>query len=169
MDDPLRAGDLIFVRGHMYSLVDDVIKLGEWLKHKDRPLWGMYSHVAISLGGTTLAEAQGGRVSGYALLDQYAGNYDIGRIDFTDNQREAIAKAAVAQYGEKYDWFLIDEIAVDVLTGIELPYHERCRRICSTYTRSVIKSATGLLIPESPHCSPEDQALDEHVHILRPQ
>ena len=163
----LRPGDLIFVRGHMYSLVDDAIKLGEWLKHKDRPLWGMYSHVAISLGGNSLAEAQGGRLSGYALLDEYAGNYDIGHIDWTDAQRNAIVTEAPQQFGRDYDWFMIGDIAWDALTKLYIPYHERMRRICSTFTRSVMLRATGVAIPPNPDCTPEDQGLDTHVTLER--
>lgn len=103
----LNAGDILFVRGHETSLVDDLIKSGEWLMSRKEkiPFAKCYVHVCVYVGGNTVMEAQGFRKSGPANIGEYAGDYDIGHITgMTPVQRDKFIVALTDENGLPYDW-----------------------------------------------------------------
>jgi uncharacterized protein YycO len=160
----MQPGDLIFVRGHLTSLVDDAIKLVEHIE-TGMDFVKCYTHCAIYMGDNTVAEAQGGRKSGPAPLSLYEGNYDIGYVNLTDEQRQAVVEEAKRQYGRSYDWLLIGAIALKELAGVDVHYHEHESRICSTYINDVFKKACYITLSDKEYPTPEDIALSKYVTI----
>lgn len=161
----LKPGDLIFVQGHLLHIVDDIIKLGEHIE-THQPFATCYSHVAIFMGNGQVAEAQFGRKTGYTPLSAYEGNYDIGRVDLTNEQREKIVQSAIAEFGKRYDYDLIFGLGFDILTGAALSHDDANRKICSTYVNDVFK-ACGIRLVNTDTPTPEDLALSPKVVIER--
>jgi hypothetical protein len=137
----MKPGDLIFVRGKP-NLIDDTIKVFESIETHQPPA-ACYTHVAIFMGNGMIAEAQGGRRTGTAPLSQYDGNYDVVTMNLTDEERGKVVMEAERQFGKEYDWFEIGVLGVEILTGVDIPYHERNARICTTYVKSVFLNALG--------------------------
>jgi|SRR5579875_515208 len=148
----LNAGDLIFVRGHIIDPVADAIKAGEWLlTHEDkRKVAHLYTHVAVYLGGNEIAEAQGLRVSGDGTLSRYYGNYDIGHVQMTYDQRQQFLAALQRENGFRYDWMGIFWLAVKAITGYAKKYNEHRTRYCSTYVGWALKQAGVSVNDETP-------------------
>lgn len=87
----MKAGDLIFVRGH--SLMDEIIRLFE-------P--GPYTHVAVAVSPTRIIEAQYNRRVGYS--DFAYTDYTVVDLNLTDEQREKVVQAADGLVGEWYNY-----------------------------------------------------------------
>lgn len=160
----LQAGDLIFVRGHLTSLVDDAIKLAEHIE-TGMDFVKMYTHCAIYIGDDTVAEAQGGRTTGPAPLSCYEGNYDIGYVNLTDEQRKAVVDEAKRQYGRPYDWLFIGAVALHDICDVDVEYHEQKARVCSTYVNDVFKKACYITLSDKEYPTPEDIALSKYVTL----
>ena len=159
----LKPGDLIFVRGHLTSLVDDAIKLGEYIEDHTPP-YSNYTHVALFVTDNVIAESQAGRRAGYAPLARYRGDFDVGHVDLTDDERKQVIKAAQAQFYARYDWKMILYIILGVLFGVWKPYKEKSRRICSTFVADAF-GAAGVRLVDNDHPTPEDLALSPKVTI----
>lgn len=153
----LKRGDLVFVRGHIRSMIDDLIKIGEDLLDGK----GEYTHVAVYLGGNTVAEAQGLRVSGTGTINRYAGDYDIGHIHMTADQREQFLNALTREDGFKYDWLGIFWLVVLILTGYKRKYHEHRHRYCSKYVGWALRQV-GIQVND---LTPDSLAIDPIVTI----
>ncbi len=52
-----------------------------------KPFAKNYTHCVVYTGGNRVAESQGFRKSGYGRIGQYTGNYDIGHIEMSREQR----------------------------------------------------------------------------------
>ncbi|GMA59747.1 hypothetical protein NZD89_09385 [Alicyclobacillus fastidiosus] len=161
----LHRGDLIFVRSRVGRPVEDLIAVGEYLieREQKQKIAHLYCHVAVYVGGNTVYEAQGGRKSGPANLGDYSGEYDIGHLKITDNQRRAFLRALSKENGLPYDWAGIWWLIVYILTFKQFGrrYHERRRRYCSKYVEWALALA-GVVVDG---LTPSMLALDEHVQI----
>lgn len=158
----LERGDIVFVRGRE-TFVDDAIRVGEMLLDKV-PYADAYVHVAIFLGGNMVMEAQGGRKAGISFLGQYEGDYDIGHVLLTKEQREMVVEAAKKLYGRRYDWWLIFYIALEAL-GFHLSrFHERKKRICSTLVYDAYKAA-GVVLCETSTPTPNELLQSHKVSL----
>jgi cell wall-associated NlpC family hydrolase len=149
----LQVGDIIFVKGD--DLISRVIEFAEN---------GPYSHVAIYAGNGQVIEAQGGRTIGFNNLSVYK-NYDVGRVDMTDFQREALIRYAKTQFGKRYDWELVYVLFLKLVLHINKPYQEKTRRICSTFVRDCFDHV-GITLTKIENCTPEDLAESLAVRIL---
>ncbi len=158
----LNPGDLIFVRGPDYNVLDDFIKLGESIESK-QPVGKCYSHVAVYIGANQIMEAQGFRKSGRADLSQYEGEYEIGIIDMTPTQRRLFLWWIYQENGLPYDWIGIWWIIVKIITGFDRHYQERRRRYCSKYVSWALAKA-GIKVNGE---TPETLALDPRVRIVQ--
>ncbi|KPV42029.1 hypothetical protein [Alicyclobacillus ferrooxydans] len=156
----LNPGDLVFVRGYLRSPVDDAIKLGETLLDK-RSFDTNYVHVAVYVGGNTVMEAQGLRKSGPANIGDYTGDYDIGHITMTYEQRQQFLAALQKENNLPYDWLGIFWLAVKALTGYDQKYREHRRRYCSKYVGWALWRA-GISVNDE---TPESLAHDARVTI----
>lgn len=120
-------GDVLIVWGE--NLIDDAI---EFVTHGP-------SHCALFLDPQTLAEAQGGRVSGTALLADYQSakekRLEVWRDEtLSDSERKSIIDYAIQHFGIKYDYFAILVELARFEIGIHISdFDEGKRRICSTY------------------------------------
>jgi hypothetical protein len=161
-DSLLNIGDIVFVRGEFANIVDDAIKVGETILNKT-PFAKNYTHCAVYMGGNRVAEAQGLRKSGYGRIGQYAGNYDIGHIDITQEQRTLFLHALNEENGLPYDWLGIFWLIVFILTFklYKRKYREHRRRYCSKYIGWALWRA-GITVNDR---TPEDLALDLNVTI----
>lgn len=162
----LQSGDILFVRGHETSLVDDLIKSGEWLmSRKDKiPFAKCYVHVCAYVGGNTVMEAQGLRRSGPANIGDYAGDYDIGHvIGMTYEQCQQFLGGLHAENDLPYDWVGIFWLIARIVTfGLcSRKYKEHKRRYCSKYIEWALKQA-GIVVDGT---TPETLALDPRVAI----
>jgi hypothetical protein len=158
----LNPGDIVFVRGHPTNLVDDAIKLGETILD-NRTFASNYTHCAVYIGGNAVMEAQGFRKSGNGLIGQYAGNYDIGHIDMTPDQRRRFLLALNKENNLPYDWLGIFWLVVFILSfkSYKRKYYEHKRRYCSKYIGWALWKA-GIYVNDQ---TPESLALDPHVTI----
>lgn len=86
----MRKGDILFVRGK--SLISKVINSVD----------GPYSHVALALSDDTILEAQ--RFTESRIVKNYHVDYDIHRLDLTDEQRDMIVECALQLIGREYDY-----------------------------------------------------------------
>lgn len=159
----LNPGDLIFVRGEFANIVDDLIKVGEYLMTREEKTQFAkeYVHVAVYIGGNTIMEAQGLRKSGRANIGDYAGNYDVGHINLTYSQRKRFLKALDAENNLPYDWPGIFWLIVKIITGYDRKYRERRRRYCSKYVGRAL-AQVGIFVNDE---TPESLALDDQVSI----
>lgn len=146
----------------MRSPVDDAIKIGETLLDK-RPFATNYVHVAVYIGGNTVMEAQGLRKSGPANIDDYTGDYDIGHITMTYEQRHQFLAALNDENNLPYDWMGIFWLAVKALTGYDKKYREHRTRYCSKYVGWALKQA-GIQVYDE---TPESLALDPRIDLER--
>lgn len=87
----MRAGDVLFVRGT--SLLSKLVRLVDK---------GAYSHVAIALSSTHILEAQYYTKS--RICPIYFEDYDIVRIELTDNERMSLVNNSINLVGEWYDY-----------------------------------------------------------------
>jgi uncharacterized protein YycO len=160
----LNPGDLIFVRGRLTSLIDDAIKLAE-VELNHEPFDTNYVHVAVYIGGSTVMEAQGLRKSGPANIGDYAGDFDIGHITMTYDQRQRFLDSLQKENGLPYDWPGIFWLAVKVLSfgRYERRYREHRRRYCSRYVGWALRQI-GIIVDDE---TPESLALDARVTIER--
>jgi hypothetical protein len=161
----LQVGDLILVRGHLRSPVDDILKVGQYLE-SHRPWRDEYSHVAIYLGGGLVAEAQGGRKSGIAPLSTYEGDYDIGHTHLTAWQQVMLRDTVDAELNLPYDWLAIFYIAWSIITGQDHHYIERKRRYCATFVNNAMK-ALGVPLVDKTLPTVVDLAFSPRVEIER--
>lgn len=133
----LQKGDVLFVRGYETNLVDDGIKLGEWImqrrQRKHIPFKGLYVHCCVYDGRSAVYEAQGFRKSGKAPISTYDGDYDVERIPMNAYQLDAFIVALKSEDGLPYDWPGIFWLIVKIITGYDSHYKERKRRYCSKY------------------------------------
>lgn len=161
----LYVGDLVLVRGRLRSPADDIIKVGEYIE-THRPWRDLYSHMAIYMGGGTVAEAQGGRESGYAPLSFYDGDYDIGHVGLTAEQQSQLGAVIEKENNLPYDWLAIVYIGIALLTGYERPYKERQTRYCATFVNTAL---TKLGVPLTDKTLPTvvDVAFSPRVSIER--
>lgn len=158
----LNPGGIVFVRGHPTNLIDDAIKVGEYFLDKTKVAKN-YTHCAVYIGGNAVMEAQGFRKSGEGRIGQYAGDYDIGHIDMTPEQRRQFLQALREENGLPYDWPGIFWLVVFILTRYDHKYLQHRRRYCSKYIGWALWKA-GIFVNDR---TPEDLALDPRVTIER--
>ncbi len=156
----LQPGDIIFVRGSIMHPLYDAIMLGEEILDK-QPFISNYVHVAVYMGGDTIAEAKDFRKSGFGPLSQYAGNYDIGHIQMTTDQRQRFLSGLLKENGLPYDWLGIFWLIVKIVTGYDRKYQEHKVRYCSKYVGWAL-AKVGIVVNDR---TPEDLALDPLVTI----
>lgn len=129
----IKQGDILFIWGN--GPIEEAI---EWVTKGP-------SHCALFLDEHTLAEAQGGRESGEALLADYLNTGDRLEVwrdeTLTDEERKKIVDYAKDHFGIKYDYFAIFlELARFELNMPISYYHESKRRICSSFVNDCAKS-----------------------------
>ena len=156
----LNVGDIVFVRGEFSSPIDDAIKLGEEILDK-QPFAKNYTHCAVYMGGNRVCEAQGFRKSGYGHIGQYAGEYDIGHIEMSHEQRMLFLHALNYENNLPYDWLGIFWLVVFILTRYDHKYLEHRRRYCSKYIGWALWKASITVNDRTP----EYLALDPRVTI----
>lgn len=156
----MQQGDLIFVRGHLTSVIDDAIKFGESLMSK-RSMTACYSHVAVFVGNDQVAEAQGGRKSGLAPLATYTGDYAVGSMSMTPEQRQKFVTILRQEFGLPYDWKGILYLALHILFGYSKPHIEHRSRYCSKFVEWGLKQV-GITVDGT---TPETLACDSRIHI----
>lgn len=134
MDLDILPGDVLFVWGE--GIISDVIEL---VTHGP-------SHCAIFLDQTTLAEAQGGRETGTALLKEYQSQKEK-QLEvwhdptLTDQERQKIVNFAKSQFGIEYDYLaILAELARFEINVPITSFREGKRRICSSYINDCGKS-----------------------------
>lgn len=143
----LQSGDLVFVRGNDF-ISKEIEKISK----------SIYSHVAGSVDGTLLVEAQGFRKTGYQKLYAYTNRFDVYRCDeITNEQREQIVAYVKNEIGTRYNYFLIGWEFIRYLTHLMLPFpNESHEFICSTLWADAYLSAGIELCPWTRFPSPED-------------
>lgn len=154
----LELGDLIFVRGTLLNPIDDAIKEGEHLLDKTA-FTSNYVHVAVYICGNTVMEARGFRKSGPGNIEDYAGKYDIGHIEMTDEQCVKFLAALRDEDNLPYDWLGIWWLIVMMITGYDRKYRERRRRYCSKYVGWALRQA-GIVVNDN---TPEELAESEPI------
>lgn len=158
----MQSGDILFVRGTEKIIIDDAIKTGEWLMSNEKiPFANLYVHVCVYVGKSTVMEAQGFRKSGPASIGDYTGDYDIGHVAMTDDQRMQFIKSLYFENGLPYDWVGIFWLVVKILTGYDRKYKEHRTRYCSKYVAWALAQA-GIIVDGT---TPETLALDPKVTI----
>jgi uncharacterized protein YycO len=145
----LKPADLIFVRGD--GLIDRII---ESVTHSP------YSHVAGVVKPNELVEAQGGRRTGYAALDFYAGAADIYTCDImTDEQRKMAVEFVIREVGTRYAYGEIAWEFVHYVFHLDLPMKDSLSKFdCSQLWFDAYKTAGINLRPDLQFVAPADLA-----------
>ncbi len=149
MVSELKSADLILVRGTglISKAIEDV---------EQSP----YSHTAGYVGESQLIEANGFQTIGFIGLSAYIGTSDVYICDsLTNQQRQAILKAAMNKVGGHYDYVLLAWEFFRYEIHRILPYREgKNVRICSTLWSDAYREAGIDLCPGIKFPSPGDLA-----------
>lgn len=146
----IKKADLILVRGRGWisEEIEEITK-------------SPYSHVAGVVKPNELVEANGLRLPGiiYAALDYYTGRADVFTCDIlTDEQCEQIAKLAIQEVGDSYDYPLLLWQFFRYRFGWRLPYKEGKARECSVLWARLYRKVGIDLCPDIEYPSPADLA-----------
>ena len=157
-----KPGDLLLV--HAPSVYQDAIEFAERIslfRQGAHPPRGhpVYGHVAVYIGEGYILEALGRGLT-RSPITKYAGSADIWTRQISRSSRDRIVLRAIAMWRARfrYSWLLIGILAVRLLFGWRLPWHQRGSLVCSVYGYDCW-AADKVQIAASRACSPEDIAV----------
>jgi hypothetical protein len=106
-----------------------------------------YFHVAyvVNVDDGIVFEANGFRKAGYAKLLDYD-EYDVKRLDFPLEDRQAILQKIISTNGCSYDYGEIISLFARKKLGINLFYDDTSEFICSEELFSAVKSVKNIQI-----------------------
>jgi hypothetical protein len=126
-----KAGDFILVSQNLFW--SKVIKFGQAIRYRGKMKpYAHWNHAAIIVDEKgTLIEAVGRGVV-YGHIDEYKDiEYYYVSSKLNDQSGEQSVSAAKSFLNDKYGWFTIASIAIDLLTGIKLQFTKKNTMICS--------------------------------------
>ena len=163
-----KPGDLLLV--HAPTLYEDAIEIAErisLLRQGIRSPLGhpIYGHVAVYVGGGQVIEALG-RGLVCSPVTKYVGHSDIWTQDVSSAARDRVVMRALSMFhsGYRYSWVLIAILAVRLLFGLRLPWHQKGSLVCSVFGYDCWL-ADHIEIAKTRACAPEDIPLGGQLYF----
>lgn len=153
-------GDFILVKGK--GLVSRLIKLGQQLRiHGDDRQYVDWTHAALIVDRDgTLVEAVGKGVRKWSLDEYTTGDYQIYRINASDEDRRQVVDFAswVKDRHGRYGRLTFVSIALTLLTGSKLAFFIDGQFVCSGLVASALERAGFMFDRSAAHIAPADLA-----------